>query len=568
MIKRGLLLLWIALCASALLAEQPGTDVRVRHEAAIASANKHATQAGLTVLEQGGNAFDAAVAVSAALSVVEPESSGLGGGGFFLLYRASDKKAVFVDAREKAPASASRDMYLDADKNVIPRSSIDGARAAGVPGLPAGLAHVAEHYGRLSLAQSLAPAIKLASDGFPFGNKNRVMLGYRAKSLSPAAAKLYLRGGEVAALGETIRNPDLAAVLRALGKSGAASFYQGDFAKRFSRGVIAAGGLISVEDLAAYQVVEREPIRLQYGGYDVITAPPPSSGGIALAEILNMIGPFEIAQRGSVARTHVLVEAMRRAYRDRSIYLGDPDQVQMPMDMLLSPYYAAGLRASISLERATPSASLPGTQASGAREDTTHFSIVDADGSLAAVTQTVNLPYGSGVVIAGTGFMLNNQMDDFSIKAMTPNAFGLVGQDANAIAPGKRPLSSMTPTIMLGKDRTAVIGTPGGSRIITMVLLGLLAVADGLDADAIAKLPRIHHQYLPDEIGVEPGALTPETIAGLEALGHTVKPSTSTWGNMNVVLIDHRTGKAQAASDPRWTDGGAGTKSADELPFR
>ncbi len=553
------LLLWLPLAVWA-AQKPPG--------AAIASANRHATEAGLAVLAQGGNAFDAAVAVSAALSVVEPESSGIGGGGFFLLYDAAKDRAVFVDARERAPLAAHRDMYLDAEGNPIPKASIDGALAVATPGLPAGLVHVAERYGKLPLKDALAPAIRLAERGFPWGEKNRLMMGWREQTLSPAAAKVFLRGGKNPAVGTRIVNRDLARVLKALAEQGHDGFYRGAVAERLAKGIEAAGGIIRLDDFHQYQVLERAPIEFEYRGQRVITAPPPSSGGVALASMLHMLAGFPHATMGPVDRAHLLTEVMRRAYRDRAIYLGDPDFVDVPTSMLLSPYYAAGLRASIRLDRATPSDSLPGISVAEPGDNTTHFSIIDADGNLAAVTQTVNLPFGSGLMVEGTGFMLNNEMDDFSIKPMTPNAFGLVGQDANAIAPLKRPLSSMTPTLLIGAERTAVLGTPGGSRIISMVLLGMLGVLDGADAKSIVSAPRIHHQYLPDQLMLEPGALDDAAAAALEARGHTLQRATRPWGNMQMVIWNRKTGTLDAGSDPRWTDGGAATDSGEGAIYR
>ncbi len=558
--------LWsvVVVAASLLLA----TQVQARsdasapvlpRQAAVASANGYATDAGLEVMAAGGNAFDAAVAVSATLGLVEPESSGLGGGGYFLL-RSADGRVVFVDARERAPGAASRDMYLDADGNADRSKAVDGATAAAIPGLPAALVHVAERYGRLPLRESLAPAIRLARTGWQFGAKNHAMLGFRAEAIarSPAAAALFLRAGKPPAIGTRMRNPDYARVLERLARDGAESFYRGEFAARLVEGVRAGGGIWAIEDLAEYAVVEREPIRLLHDGFEIITAPPSSSGGVALAQMLNVLDGYEYRQAAPVDRVHLTVEAMRRAYRDRSIYLGDPDHVAMPLATLMHPAYAAGLRASIDPGRATPSALLPGVGLHRERPDTTHFSVIDTEGNVAAVTQTVNLPYGSAFAVPGTGFLLNNEMDDFSVKAGVPNAFGLIGEDANAIAPGRRPLSSMTPTLLIGSERIAAIGTPGGSRIITMVLLGLVELMQGGSAQSVADLPRYHHQYLPDEISAEPGALDDQTIAALHARGHVVKVLDRTWGNMQVVTWNTRTGAVEAGSDSRWKGVGKG----------
>ncbi|GGA69237.1 gamma-glutamyltranspeptidase [Arenimonas soli] len=545
------------------LADDPARSPADPAQAGIASANAYATDAGMEVLAKGGNAFDAAIAVSATLGLVEPESSGLGGGAFMLLRVAGEDREVFIDARERAPLAASRDMFLDADGKANRELSVNGALAAGIPGLPAGLDHLAKKYGRLPLSQSLAPAIRLAHEGWRFGPKNAAFLGYRRDVLrrSPAAAKLFLRGGEVPAEGTLMRNKEYARTLEILAAQGADGFYKGDFARRLARGVREAGGIWTEQDLAQYTVVEREPLRIRHRGFDIVTAPPPSSGGVALATMLKVLEGYDYPRLGKAERSHLFIEAMRRAYRDRALYLGDPDFVQAPVDMLVSDAYAAGLRASIHPARATPSDLLPGVDAAPLRPDTSHFSIIDTEGNLVAVTQTVNLPYGSALMVPGTGFLLNNEMDDFSVKPGVPNAFGLVGDDANAIAPGKRPLSSMTPSFLVGPERTAVLGTPGGSRIITMVLLGLVELMQGEGAQATAAAPRFHHQYLPDVVQAEADAFTPEQIAALEAMGHDVQAGERTWGNMQVVLWNHHDGGVETGTDPRWKGVGKGTST-------
>ncbi|HLS84626.1 MAG TPA: gamma-glutamyltransferase [Arenimonas sp.] len=563
--KRVILL---ALCVLAPLAwaDAPAPGPAAPEGAAIASANAYATDAGLQVLAEGGNAFDAAIAVSATLGLVEPESSGLGGGGFLLLHVAADGRDVFVDARERAPLAASRDMFLDENGQADRRRSVDGALAAGIPGMPAALEHLAVNYGRLPLSESLAPAIRLSREGWRFGPKNAAMLGWRKQVLAgdPGAAALFLRAGEVPGVGTLMRNEDYARTLELIAREGAAGFYRGPFARRLVAGVRAAGGIWSEQDLAEYRVVEREPLRLHHRGWEIVTAPPPSSGGVALATILNILSGYDYAALPQAERVHLLTEAMRRAYHDRALYLGDPDFVQAPVDMLTSADYAAGLRAGIHPGKATPSALLPGVGTSPARPDTTHFSIIDGEGNLVAVTQTVNLPYGNALVVPGTGFLLNNEMDDFSIKPGVPNAFGLIGDDANAIAPGKRPLSSMSPSFLRGEDRIAVLGSPGGSRIITTVLLALLNLMDGQDAQAVAAAPRFHHQYLPDRIDAESGALPEEVVAALQAMGHEVQVSDRTWGNLQVVSWDRRSGELQAGTDPRWEGVGKAGATADE----
>ena len=527
---------------------------------AVSSAHELATQAGLDILAQGGNAFDAAVAVSAALGVVEPGSSGIGGGGFWLLHRAADDFSIMVDGRETAPAGARPDMYIGADGQVNRDLAVNGPLSAGIPGAPAAWVHLAERYGTLPLETLLAPAIRLAEEGFPVNLQYQALLNLRAHILLrwPETAEIFMPGGDIPAIGTIIRQPDLAQTLRVLASEGFDGFYRGAIAEKLVAGARAEGGIWTLEDLAGYQVVEREVIRTRHRGYELLTASPPSSGGIAIAQILNLIEPYDLSELSRVQRVHVLTEAMRRAYRDRALYLGDPDFVEIPTDMLLSPYYAAGLRAGMRLDRATPSANLaadPGLLPEG--DHTTHFSLMDAAGNLVSGTLTVNLAFGSGYVAPGTGVLLNNEMDDFSAAPGEPNEFGLIGFDANEIQPGKRMLSSMSPSIIKSDDRVAVLGTPGGSRIITMVLLGILDFIDGNGPESWVALPRFHHQYQPDEIEIERGWLENEEIAELEALGHTVRLRALPWGNMHGVMWDRAADRVEAAHDPRWDSGGA-----------
>jgi gamma-glutamyltranspeptidase/glutathione hydrolase len=346
-------------------------------------------------------------------------------------------------------------------------------------------------------------------------------------------------------------------VLEQVAEKGAEGFYSGEVAKRLVNGVREAGGIWTLEDFAAYDVKEREPIRTEYRGYELVTAPPPSSGGIAIAEMLNIVEAWPLSDLDRTQRVHLIVEAMRRAYRDRAIYLGDPDFVEIPTAMLTSQEYADGLRASIHPGKATPSQMLPGREMDFEGTDTTHFSVIDTDGNMVAATKTVNLPFGSAFMAPGTGILVNNEMDDFSAKPGEPNAFGLIGFTANEIQPYKRPLSSMTPTFMFGEHRQAAIGTPGGSRIITMVLLGVLDFMDGNGPESWVSLPRFHHQFLPDQISAEENAFTVEEIEALEALGHTVDVRDRTWGNMHGVMWDRQTGEVSAGSDPRWPSGRA-----------
>ena len=546
----------IVATAPAEVAQRPG-------QAAIASAHALATDAGFEVLDKGGNAFDAAVAVSAALSVVEPISSGLGGGGFFLLHQAQGAgKDVFIDAREAAPAAATMDQYRTADGKLDSDRAENGPWAAAIPGLPAALVHVAGKYGRLPLAESLAPAIRLARDGFPV--YARLERGYAARrevmERYPGTRAVFLAGGQPPRQGQLLKQPDLARTLELLASHGFDGFYRGPVARKLVAGVRAEGGRWTADELAAYRVHEREPLRFGYRGWEVVTAPPPSSGGVALAQMMQILAGWDLAKLDPALRTHLTIESMRRAFRDRTFYLGDPDFVHVPVDVLTSPYYAAGLRATINPEKATPSDSLSGLPTPLEDEETTHFSIVDADGNRAAVTQTVNLLFGSGLVPPGTGVLLNNEMDDFALQPGQPNAFGVMGFDANAPAPGKRPLSSMTPTFMVAPDRVAVLGTPGGSRIITMVLLGALGFADGLGAQEVAALPRYHHQWMPDVVQAESGAFDAALAAKLRAMGHVLKlpedsvsgrASSHTWGNMQTVFWDRRGNVLSGGSDPR-----------------
>ena len=531
---------------------------------AVSSAHELATQVGMDIMAEGGNAFDAAVAVSAALAVVEPASSGIGGGGFWLLSqsnsRSSDGWATMVDGRETAPAAAYADMYLD-DKGEVNRDlAINGPLAAGIPGAAAAWVHIAENYGTRSLNELLGPAIRLAREGFEVDQKYYRLMGWRGEVMQryPETAAIFMPDGNVPEPGTVIRQTDLAEVLTRLAELGHQGFYSGTTANLLVEGARKEGGIWTLDDLANYKVVEREPIRLDYKGYELITTPPPSSGGIAIAQILNLIEPYDLGALTEVQRVHLLSEAMRRAYRDRALYLGDPDFVDIPTEMLLSPEYAAGIRTGIRLDRATPSSSLAGDPSLLPESDnTTHFSLIDADGNMVSATLTVNLPYGSAFAPPGTGILLNNEMDDFSAAEGEPNAYGLIGFAANAIEANKRMLSSMSPTIVVGPDRTAILGTPGGSRIITMVLLGLLDFIDGNDAQSWVSLPRFHHQYQPDRISLEPDMLDDDSISELEAMGHEVDVRERTWGNMHGVMWLRDSNSLEAAHDPRWESGGA-----------
>lgn len=559
----SLRLLVLVLWAAAGAAQTPD-------RAAVASAHPLASEAGIEVLEKGGNAFDAAVAVSAALGVVEPYGSGLGGGGFFLLQRVSDGLEVVVDGREVAPGAATEDMYLDANGDPVPGASRNGPLAAGIAGLPAALVHVAENYGRLPLAESLAPAIRYAEEGYPAHESLVRRLARRAPTMSGAAREIFAPGGEPLSEGELFRQPDLGATMRAMARDGHDGFYRGSVARMLVEGVQRDDGIWSAEDLENYRVAEREPLAGAYRDVTIVTTPPPSAGGVALINMFNMLSGFDLEAEDHVTRIHLLTEVMRRAYRDRGPYLGDPDFVDVPLDLLLHPFYAAGQRASLRIDRATPSDSLPGIQpiVSGAGNQTSHFSVIDVDGNIVAATQSINFGFGSGYIAPGTGVLLNNEMDDFSMKPGQPNGYQLLSADANKIEPGKRMLSSMTPTILRTDDGVAILGTPGGSQIITMVFLASLAWIEGADATAMASNPRFHHQYFPDQLLFEPDVLTEEEQATLEGFGHNLVRSRQLRGsgNLQIVTWDRRSGAVDAASDPRgvgeprfsapWPEGG------------
>lgn len=520
-------------------------------KAGIASAHPLATQAGLEILKQGGNAFDAAVAVSAALAVVEPSSSGLGGGGFWLLHRASDGFEVMVDGREVAPAAATHDMFLDKQGNVVPGLSTNSALAAGIPGEPAGFVHLAAKYGKLPLKVSMQPAIRLAREGFPLNARLRGGIEAKRGTFNKgAAAKVFLHKGAVPELNALIVQPDLARTLTAIAEQGRDGFYKGVVAKRLVEGVRGMGGIWSLQDLENYQVKERKPVYGEYHGARIISVPPPSSGGVALIDALNILSGFDLQHVDSATRKHLIVEAMRRVHRDRAEYLGDPDFVNVPVEKLIHPYYAAGQRTSIRMDRAMPSDALPGVTAGEPGPQTTHFSVLDAEGNRVAGTMSINFFFGSGLMVPGTGVMLNNEMDDFAAKPGVPNGFRLVGAEANAIAPGKRPLSSMTPTFVEKPDGLMILGTPGGSYIMGMVLLATLDWLDGSPAEQFIKKGRYHHQYLPDVLSFEPGAFSADEQATLQKYGQKLRESRQP-GNMQIVTWDYKTGEVKAVSDPR-----------------
>jgi len=544
--------------AEALRNDQP---VRAPH-AMVVTVHHLATDAGVQVLRAGGNAIDAAVAVGFALAVVHPIAGNIGGGGFMLIHERSGKD-TFIDYREKAPLAATVDMYLDAKGNVTPDASIVGYRAIGVPGSVAGLVYAEKHYGKLTLQQVMAPAIGLAADGFVLSEEEADELHDSILTGFPASKHIFQRDGNFYRSGETFRQPELAETLRRIAAN-PDDFYHGAMARQIAAAVQKGGGLITAEDMARYTVKERPPIIGTYRGYSVVSAPPPSSGGVALIEMLNMLEGFKLAPLGdrTAPEMHLIVEAFRRAYMDRSNYLGDPDYVKIPVEQLISKKYAAAWRESILPEKANSSASLqrpagfvpaPPTMAGVRQEpvDTTHYSIVDGQGDAVAVTTTLNGGYGSGVTVPGLGFLLNDEMDDFASKQGVPNMFGLIQGPANAIAPGKRPLSSMTPTIVLKDGKVAmVLGSPGGGRIITTVANIFLSVADeGLNIQQAVDAPRFHHQYLPDVLYLEPG-FSPSTLDGLRADGYKLKVGHH-WSDGECIAVDPKTGVLEGGQDHR-----------------
>ncbi len=565
----------IVFCAVALVnagptfASDTKSETRRPGKSAIATTQPLITGIGYEILSQGGNAFDAAVAIAAALAVVEPHRNGLGGGGFWLLHTADNVKKILVDARETAPAAATSDMFIGADGKPT-GGSRGGVLSAAIPGQPAALVHVAEKYGSLPIKTLFAPAIRLANEGFPVYTHYYLGLKPKAQLMianSPAAAEVFLVDGTAPEIGAIVRQPELAKTLELLAKRGHKGFYKGRFAKKLVQGVRDAGGIWTTRDLAAYTVIEREPLIATFGGsylnLKLIAASPPSAGGIALVGALNMLKALDLppatssrkAAPSRQQRIHLNVELLRRVFRDRSLYMGDPDFTDIPA-MLISPDYAAQKARSIRLNTATPSLGL-GPNEAGAQtalregDETTHFSVMDADGNRVAVTVSLNWWFGAGFMPPGTGVLLNNHMNDFTIMPNRANGFGLINSDANQIEPGKRPLSSMAPMFLESDRGVAILGTPGGSRIISMSLLASLGWIEGLNAEQMVSLPRYHHQYLPDDIFYEPGAFSDADKLFLEKMGHALRESSRLYGNMQVITWNYANGKVEAASDPR-----------------
>ena len=495
----------------------------------VVSAHRLASKAGIDVLKANGNAVDAAVAVGYALAVTFPEAGNLGGGGFMTV-RFHDGRTAFIDFREKAPAAATATMYLDAQGNPVPERSRRGYLAAGVPGTVAGLELARIRYGTRPRAALMADAIRLARDGFVLDQGDADMLADAADEFRKdgASAAIFLNHGQPWKPGERLVQTDLARSLAAIAKGGPAAFYNGPIAAKIVTASKAGGGILATKDFADYKARELKPLECDYRGYHMISAPPPSSGGVVLCETFNILEGYPIGELGfhSAAGTHLLTEAMRRAYHDRNLNLGDPSFVTVDTAHFLDQGYAAQLRQGIDPNRATPSASLGGVGGGGEGQNTTHFSIVDKDGNAVSLTYTLNDWFGAHVTAAGTGILLNDEMDDFSAKPGSPNMYGLIEGPNNAVAPGKRPLSSMTPTIVTKDGKLLmVVGTPGGSRIPSAVIETISNVIDfGMTVTEAVDAPRIHHQWLPDEIGYERFGLSADTVARLEAMGHKVVP--------------------------------------------
>lgn len=521
----------------------------------VSSQEAIATQVGVDILKRGGNAIDAAVATGFALAVTFPQAGNIGGGGFMLVHLAKEQKTVAIDYREMAPAAAHRDMFLDSDGNVDKKLARFSHQSAGVPGTVAGMIHALERYGTMTLKEVLAPARRLAAQGFKVPYALEHSLASRAKRLgdNATARSVFFNGKRTYRHGETLKQPHLANTLKAIAEKGRAGFYQGDVAKLIVSDMQQNQGLITLDDLKNYKVVERSVLTGTYKDYQIATMPPPSSGGVHLLQMLNMLEQDDLQQKGlnSAASIHLMVEAMRQAYADRSEYLGDPDFYNVPVAELIDKAYAAKLRAQIPEQKARASASVkPALDLPPESVNTTHFSVMDSAGNAVSNTYTLNFSYGSHIMVPGAGFLLNNEMDDFSAKVGEPNAYGLLGADANAIVAKKRPLSSMTPTLIF-KDGKALVatGSPGGSTIITVVLQVALNVMEHeMNIAAATFAPRIHHQWYPDKVFVEAG-VSKDTVNLLKSWGHNISDRTRTLGSTQSIM--HKEGFFYGASDSR-----------------
>lgn len=543
--------------------------------AMVVSVHPEASRVGVEIMLAGGNGIDSAVAVGFALAVVHPAAGNLGGGGFMLV-RLADGTEHFLDFREKAPAKASRDMYLDAQGNLIPKASVIGYRSVGVPGSVAGLAYAQKNWGKLPLKQLMQPAIRLAREGFVLTYEDATAFRDDQLATFPESRRIFQRNGNYYKQGELFKQPELARTLERIANN-PDDFYRGAMAREIATTMAKGGGLITAEDLADYEVKERRPVHGSYRGYEIISAPPPSSGGIALIETLNILDGYHLSnyRDRSAQSIHLISEALRRAFFDRAEFLGDPDFAQIPTAQLIDERYGAAWRAELNPDRATPSSELrrpaefnqletyaalhPLAIPVREPENTTHYSVVDTDGNAVAVTTTLNDSFGSRVTLEGLGFLMNDEMDDFASKPGTPNIYGLIQGPANAIGPNKRPLSAMTPTIVLRPQDSSdprknrlflVLGSPGGPRIISTVANILIGVVDfGLDIQSAVNAPRFHHQWMPDVIRLERG-ISPDTISLLEKMGHKVDLQ-GYWSDGECIMVEPRTGERLGATDAR-----------------
>ena len=531
--------------------EAPLIDFRSRFVPVAASGNmvvgpeRLASEAGLIMLNQGGNAIDAAVATGFALAVTLPRAGNIGGGGFMLVHLAAENRNVFIDYREMAPAAATRDMFLTPEGEVDKRLAYFSHKASGVPGTVAGLIHALEQYGTLPLETVIQPAIDLAANGFTMDITLHQNLSARAERLAqdPETKRIFLReGGEAPAIGSLFKQPDLAGTLQRIADKGLEGFYAGKTAELIASDMAANDGLITQEDLASYVAVERTPVTGQFRGYDIVSAPPPSSGGIHVIQMLNILEPYPLETWGhnSAQYLHHVIEAMKLAYADRSEHLGDPDRMEAPIDFLLAKDYATTRRGIINSAQATASAKIAaGVMPAPESPDTTHYSVADSAGNVVSNTYTLNFSFGSHITIPGTGILMNNEMDDFAARPGFPNAYGLVQGEKNSVAPGRRPLSSMTPTLIFrdGEPWLAT-GSPGGSLIITAVMQTVLnAMTFDMNIAEAAAAPRIHHQWMPDRVLIEPG-ISRDTLDILEGMGHNIETTRRTLGRTNSIQLD------------------------------
>ena len=538
-------------------------------KAMVATVQPDASQVGSAIMQQGGNAVDAAVAVGFALEVVYPEAGNIGGGGF-MLFRRANGETHFLDYREKAPAKATAEMYLDKQGNVVPGLSTVGYKSIGVPGSVAGMVYAQQHWGKLTLKQVMEPAIRLARDGFVLDYEEAKSFQDSDLAKFADSRRIFQRDGNYYQPGETFKQPELAKTLERIAEN-PDDFYHGSLARELVSAIQKGGGLITADDLAQYQVKERAAIRGTYRGYEVISAPPPSSGGVALVEILNILEGYDLAKEGadSAEAIHLTAEAYQRAFFDRAEFMGDPDFSKIPVAQLIDKRYGNAWRETIPLRKATPSADLrrpsvfsqldsyadahPQPASLAEPDHTTHYSVVDPEGNAVSVTTTLNDSFGSHVTAEGLGFLLNDEMDDFSSKPGAPNMYGLIQGPANAIGPGKRPLSAMTPTIVLKNGKLfLVLGSPGGPTIITTVANVLMGVVDyGLNIQQAVNAPRFHNQWMPDNILIEPTGISPDTVGILERMGHKVVRSRNYLGDAECIEVDERTGERLGASDGR-----------------